>query len=1051
MVTLIFSFFILYQVLYAGITLADVYLRVSIDQECQDFGFDFGVSKWQCEECGGWSIDEEVFTGTSVTGTCEEANWNVGDSGADGIIVKAGSTVHFSIIGTSGTVNQEKPSISHITFCGYSLECGNGVVDPPEECELPETNNNQYCGQTTSDCSGHKLGTRDAFGDCDSSCGCVYDPFVYQCVEGECGAECDEDSDCPCPQDGCVGPDYYDYPDYGVCLEDCTCDVRTECIDTPCKPSISYNDPRCMDCEQHTDKTSCNNDPECDWCPLCQYTVRPTKVNQWLEGKCVITGTDCGWYCEIGYCGATCGVDTDCPCPPDGCVDYDDDGFEDDLLDYPDYGYCVDCPTSCYCEDGINQGEPCEPSVYIDDPSCIELFCGDGIITPPEECEPPGTSNNVNCGQTTSECLGNKLGTRDAFGDCDVSCGCVPDNFVYICVKDECGAECDSDDDCDDCNVHTIDTCNLDTCSCEHETQPYCGDGNIDPGEECEEDSDCDDQNEYTIDTCVDCVCYYEQMPYCGDGNLDPGEECEDDSDCPCPDDKCVGFDYYDYPDYGICLEDCTCDVTEYCIVTPCKPSISYNDPRCTGCEKDSDCDDGNSCTIDECIDKDCIHTKADDGTPCDDGNPYTFNDFCINGLCFGQPGCIDSDGDGYGGPLYLTCDYPEQDCDDSDPSINPGATELCNNIDDDCDGSIDEDFSDLGEPCSVGIGICEESGVKVCSIDGLSTICNATPGSPIDEICDNGLDDDCDGLTDGDDPGCYAPPEPYCGDGNIDPGEECEEDSDCDDQDEYTIDTCVDCVCYYEQMPYCGDGNLDPGEECDDGNNVDGDGCNSDCTLPYCGNGILDPGEECEEDSDCQCPSSECMLNDYYEFPDYGLCLDGCVCNVSTDEGSPCEPTIFYNDERCVECISNEDCDDGNENTIDECVDYSCVHTPVSPPTPSGGGYVGGSFLILTGPIEEAEEKEEACTENWNCTDWSECINGTQARTCTDLNECGTEFDRPLEIQICLVGEVEEEAPPPEGPGGFFLLSPTEWVTGIISGLIVGIIIILLSRMKKR
>ncbi len=43
-----------------------------------------------------------------------------------------------------------------------------------------------------------------------------------------------------------------------------------------------------------------------------------------------------------------------------------------------------------------------------------------------------------------------------------------------------------------------------------------------------------------------------------------------------------------------------------------------------------------------------------------------------------------------------------------------------------------------------------------------------------------------------------------------------------------------------------CGDGTLQGGEECDDGNDVDADGCESDCTLPRCGNGIVDPGEVC-------------------------------------------------------------------------------------------------------------------------------------------------------------------------------------------------------------
>jgi cysteine-rich repeat protein len=56
---------------------------------------------------------------------------------------------------------------------------------------------------------------------------------------------------------------------------------------------------------------------------------------------------------------------------------------------------------------------------------------------------------------------------------------------------------------------------------------------------------------------------------------------------------------------------------------------------------------------------------------------------------------------------------------------------------------------------------------------------------------------------------------------------------------------------------PYCGDGNLDAGEECDDGNNVNGDGCSATCCNennppppppPVCGDGHLDAGEQCDD-----------------------------------------------------------------------------------------------------------------------------------------------------------------------------------------------------------
>jgi len=75
---------------------------------------------------------------------------------------------------------------------------------------------------------------------------------------------------------------------------------------------------------------------------------------------------------------------------------------------------------------------------------------------------------------------------------------------------------------------------------------------------------------------------------------------------------------------------------------------------------------------------------------------------------------------------------------------------ELCNGVDDNCDGQVDEGF-DVGAPCYVGKNACATMGVKVCSADGLETECQPIAGAPAGtgvEIC-NGLDDDCDGIID--------------------------------------------------------------------------------------------------------------------------------------------------------------------------------------------------------------------------------------------------------------------------------------------------------------
>jgi cysteine-rich repeat protein len=68
----------------------------------------------------------------------------------------------------------------------------------------------------------------------------------------------------------------------------------------------------------------------------------------------------------------------------------------------------------------------------------------------------------------------------------------------------------------------------------------------------------------------------------------------------------------------------------------------------------------------------------------------------------------------------------------------------------------------------------------------------------------------------------CVAPTEAECGNGVVEPGEECENSTDCGEN-----GICFGCTCY---DLFCGDGILSNGEECDDGNQMDGDGCSGGC-----------------------------------------------------------------------------------------------------------------------------------------------------------------------------------------------------------------------------
>ncbi|MFT7622496.1 MAG: subtilase family serine protease [Myxococcota bacterium] len=77
----------------------------------------------------------------------------------------------------------------------------------------------------------------------------------------------------------------------------------------------------------------------------------------------------------------------------------------------------------------------------------------------------------------------------------------------------------------------------------------------------------------------------------------------------------------------------------------------------------------------------------------------------------------------------------------------SPGVPEACNELDDDCDGETDEDFPEIGNPCAAGFGACRTVGIWICG-DGAAT-CDATPAAPGAEECGDGLDNDCDGMVD--------------------------------------------------------------------------------------------------------------------------------------------------------------------------------------------------------------------------------------------------------------------------------------------------------------
>lgn len=101
-----------------------------------------------------------------------------------------------------------------------------------------------------------------------------------------------------------------------------------------------------------------------------------------------------------------------------------------------------------------------------------------------------------------------------------------------------------------------------------------------------------------------------------------------------------------------------------------------------------------------------------------------------------------DSDGD--------TWTVEEGDCDDTNVDIHPGVRDICDYLDNDCDGATDEGFGLIGEPCARWVLECRVEGVFVCSADGLGEECDFSPPLIEAERCD-GIDNNCDGATDED------------------------------------------------------------------------------------------------------------------------------------------------------------------------------------------------------------------------------------------------------------------------------------------------------------
>ena len=294
---------------------------------------------------------------------------------------------------------------------------------------------------------------------------------------------------------------------------------------------------------------------------------------------------------------------------------------------------------------------------------------------------------------------------------------------------------------------------------------------------------------------------------------------------------------------------------------------------------------------------------------------------YCNNARCVERPNCVDVDGDGFfsGDDCVGTVD-----CNDDNPNIFPGASELCNGLNDNCQGGADED---LVRGCTSACG----RGTQRCS-NGRWPECSARQPTP--EVCGNLIDDDCNGRVDDRCDECCTP-------GSCAAGFLC---NGCD---------CVEAPedrCQFQNQP-CIPGISDNGpyfclEFSDRGQ--------TGICVGLCQLDVPNPEATCPE------PGSVCIFGDENQ----GICLD--ACDVSSQTGC-------FEGQGCIEfgsgaCVPAGDVAEGDFCDIDQGAFGECA--------PGGAcielGEPEGTCERLCNPFALVDNGDDACDPGQACFPFS-------------------------------------------------------------------------------
>lgn len=459
---------------------------------------------------------------------------------------------------------------------------------------------------------------------------------------------------------------------------------------------------------------------------------------------------------------------------------------------------------------------------------------------------------------------------------------------------------------------------------------PDCADnnGDINPtvAEDCFDgvDNDCDgDVDGYDPD-CYGVVCVdndFDGFDTCQDGDVGGNPDGKNPRDC----DDSDGFEYPGQRWYTDDDMDLYAPQIPIARVSCARPGPGWIPSEDLTVERDCndtdpDVNPGMEEVCDDLIDNDCNGFCDGQGAVCIDG--------ALGGdpACGGSGECIDNDEDGWNstaGPCG-----PEADCDDDDPREHPGQRW---NIDFDMDlYGTDERFSVVLSCVSPGA----EYNTSEELIGGLNNDCNDTnysinPGVVEEEVmCFDGMDNDCDGLVDGDDPDCVASVECFVAQDCVplEPIAAC------------GYWTCEENICIkHGNDLLCDDGAYCNGVEWCDFDLLEGDGCM--------------PGEDIVCDDEVDCTVDNCNEGtDSCDFePDNNLCVGEEICHpmFGCGELGDCGNGIVEFGEWCdgtnlsMESCESQDYPAGN---ISEDAGLSCY--PSSHPLNCSFNYSSCSLL---------------------------------------------------------------------------------------------------------